>query len=59
MSKIGVVRKEDGRLFKDKKGRCVFEKDGVYFALSDEQMADMKNLIDEVQAERSKAGAEA
>lgn len=58
MSSVSVVRKEDGRLFKDKKGRCVFEKDGVYFALSDEQMTQMKSLIDEVQAEPSKARGE-
>lgn len=49
MSAVSVVRKEDGRAFKDKKGRHVFEKDGVYFALTDEQMAQMKALIDELQ----------
>lgn len=49
MSKVDIVRKEGGRPFKDKRGRYVFHKEGVYFALSDEQMTQMRQLIDNIQ----------
>lgn len=62
MSKVSVLRKENGELFKDKRGRCVFEKEGVYFAMSKDQMAQMSTLasevISEIEAEEGRAEKE-
>ena len=45
MGRIKIIRKGDGTAFKDKSNRYVFVKEGVHFALSEQQMSQMVELI--------------
>ena len=45
MNKVKIIRKGNGDAFKDKKGRFVFVKEGVHFALDDDQMNQIIELI--------------
>ncbi len=45
MSRVKVIRKGNGDVFKDKQSRYVFVKDGVHFALSHDQMEQLIHLI--------------
>lgn len=45
MGKVKVIRKGDGSVYKDKKGRIVFVKDGVHFALDESQQNQVIDLI--------------
>ena len=45
MSRVKVIRKGNGDVFKDKQGRYVFVKDGVHFALSHDQMDQLIHLV--------------
>ena len=45
MNRVKIIRKGNGDAFKDKKGRFVFVKEGVHFALDEEQMDQLCDLI--------------
>ena len=54
MSNVRLIRKDNGQPFKSKRGQYVFEKEGVHFALSEEQMTQMKHLILELEGDSTK-----
>ena len=45
---IKIIRKGNGEAFYNQKKQIVFVKDGVHFALSDEQMDQMISIINGV-----------
>jgi hypothetical protein len=45
VASVNIVRKKGGEAKKNKKGQYVFTKEGVYFALSKEQMAELSVLM--------------
>jgi hypothetical protein len=45
VNRIKLIRKGDGTAFQNKRKQFVFVKDGVNFALSYEQMAEMTKLF--------------
>jgi len=51
MSNVRLIRKDNGQPFKSKRGQYVFEKEGVHFALNEDQMAQMKSLIVQLEEE--------
>lgn len=46
MERVKIIRKGNGEAYLDKRGRFVFVKEGVHFALSKDQMAQLAELID-------------
>jgi hypothetical protein len=46
MAKIQIIRKGDGTAFQNQNKQFVFVKDGVNFALSFEQMKEMRHLFE-------------
>lgn len=45
MASVRIVRKKSGKAKQNKKGQYVFTKEGVYFALNEEQMNELKVLM--------------
>ena len=47
---LKIVKDKDGKPRKSKDGKHIFTKEGVYFALSKEDMKQMKVLIQELES---------